>query len=342
LGSRRGSYAPIHPNDHVNRAQSTNDVIPAAIRLACLKELRSFFPALTLMIGALRKKARGFDRIIKSGRTHLQDATPIRLGQEFSGYAQCLQNHERRIAEARLGLCEIGLGGTAVGTGINSHPNYGRLVAKALARLTGEPIRPAKNYFEAMQSLAPLCDLSGCLRNLALDLIRIANDLRLLSSGPRTGLAEIGLPPVQPGSSIMPGKVNPVMAEVVLQVTAQAIGNDAAIAFAGASGILDLNTFFPLAADNLLSSIRLVGRAAATFADRAVAGLEVDRERCRELVEKSGMLVTALAPKIGYDKAAEIAKEAMKTGRTVREVAKARRVLPDDEIDRLLDPRKMT
>jgi fumarate hydratase class II len=248
----------------------------------------------------------------------------------------------RLLGAAAAELREVALGGSAVGTGMNTVPGYRALAIRHLARQTGLPLRPARDMIQRFQSHLPVAAYSGALRNLAGELARIANDLRLLCSGPQTGFGEIVLPAVQPGSSIMPGKVNPVMAEVVIQVSARAVGNDASIAFAAASGILDLNTFFPLVAESLIESARLTGNAARAFAEKAVAGLDVDRERCTLLVERSGMLVTALAPKIGYDAAAEIVKEAARTGRTVREVAKARRVLPDDEIDRLLDPRKMT
>jgi len=333
----------VHPNDHVNMGQSSNDVIPTSVHVAARAALaETFFPGVARLAEALRERAVRFDDVVALGRTHTMDAMPRRIGQLLGGHAAMLDAGLARARAADEALAEVALGGTAVGTGFSAPREFVEGTLRELSSLSGLAYREAPNHFAAQGGIDALVFASAAVRGVAISMGKIASDLRWLASGPAGGPAELHFPDLQPGSSIMPGKVNPVMAEVVLQVTAQAIGNDAAIAFAGASGILDLNTFFPLAADNLLSSIRLVGRAAATFAERAVAGLEVDRERCKELVEKSGMLVTALAPKIGYDKAAEIAKEAMKTGRTVREVAKARRVLPDDEIDRLLDPRKMT
>src|SRR4029434_1169294 len=276
LGKGRGGYSPIHPNDHVNRAQSTNDVIPTAIRIACLRELRDFYPSASSLAKVFRKKAREFDRILKSGRTHLQDATPIRLGQEFSGYAQCLENHFRRIEKASVDLRSIGLGGSAVGTGINTHPQYRRRVAQTLTRLTGEKLRPSPNFFEAMQSLAPFTHLSGALRNLSLDLIRIANDLRLLASGPRTGLAEIILPPAQPGRSIMPGKVNPVMAEMQDMCGFFVVGRESSVAYVSQAGQLELNVMMPLVAYSLPWMITLLKNSMGVFAERCVGGVEAD------------------------------------------------------------------
>jgi len=342
LGRPKGSYDPVHPNDHVNRAQSTNDVIPTAIRLAALRELRDFFPSLTQLARSLRKKGREFDSIIKSGRTHLQDATPIRLGQEFNGYAQCLENHLQRIQDARRDLLSIGLGGTAVGTGINTHPQYRKKVAQALARLTGEKIRPAPNFFEAMQSLAPFVHLSGTLRNLSLDLIRIANDLRLLSSGPRTGLAEIQLPPVQPGSSIMPGKVNPVMAEMLDMVCFFVLGLDTSVGYASQAGQLELNVMMPLVAYSLTWSISLLTSSMKVFAVRCVDGIQADAKRCRYYAENSVSIATALAVKMGYAKTAEVVKEAVKTGKTIREVLKEHRLMTDKEMDQVFDLSPLT
>ena len=342
LGKSRGAYAPIHPNDHVNRAQSTNDVIPTAIRLACLRELKDFYPSCDALALAFRKKSRTFDRIIKSGRTHLQDATPIRLGQEFSGYAQCLDNHRRRIGEASSDLRRIGLGGTAVGTGINTHARYRKKVAQALARLMGEKIEPAKNFFEAMQSLAPFTHLSGVLRNLALDLIRIANDLRLLSSGPRTGLAEIILPPVQPGSSIMPGKVNPVMAEMQDMVAFFVVGLDTSVALASQAGQLELNVMMPLVAYSLPWMITLLKNSMKALAERCVEGIQADAARGLYYAENSVSIATALAVPMGYAKTAEVVKEAVKTGKSIRTILKERNLLSEKEMDRVFDLMPLT
>jgi fumarate hydratase class II len=342
LGKPKGSYSPIHPNDHVNRAQSTNDVIPTAIRLAALKELKIFIPAALDLARAFRKKEREFYKIIKSGRTHLQDATPIRLGQEFSGYAECLENHVRRIKETRKDLWSIGLGGTAVGTGINTHPEYRKRVAKALAQLTKEPIRPTKNYFEAMQSLAPFTNLSGCLRNLVLDLIRIANDLRLLSSGPRTGLAEIQLPPVQPGSSIMPGKVNPVMMEMLNMVCFFVLGLDTSIVFASQAGQLELNVMMPLVGYALPWSLTLLTNAMNGVKDRCIKGITADEARCRHYAENSVSIATALAVSLGYAKTAEVVKEAIKTGKGIREILREQGLLTDTQMDEVFNLAPLT
>jgi aspartate ammonia-lyase len=342
LGRPRGAYDPVHPNDHVNRAQSTNDVIPTAIRLAALKELREFIPSLQTLIRSLRKKEKEFFRIIKSGRTHLQDATPLRLGQEFSAYTQCLENHSKRIESARKDLRWIGLGGTAVGTGINTHPEYRKKIAQALSHLTGEKIQPTPNFFEAMQSLAPLAHLSGTLRNLALDLIRMANDLRLLASGPRTGLAEIQLPPVQPGSSIMPGKVNPVMAEMLDMVCFFVIGLDTSVAFASQAGQLELNVMMPLVAYSLTWSISLLSNSMKVFSSRCVNGIKADEQRCRYYAENSVSIATALAVSMGYAKTSEVVKEAVKSGKTIREVLKEHHLLNDKEIDRVFDLAPLT
>ncbi|MFO1519172.1 MAG: aspartate ammonia-lyase [bacterium] len=342
LGKTKGSYSPVHPNDHVNRAQSTNDVIPTAIRLAALKELKSFFPSAKALTRSLRKKEKEFFKIIKSGRTHLQDATPIRLGQEFSGYAQCLENHVGRIEAARKELRQIGLGGTAVGTGINTHPLYRPKIAQALSRLTGEPLKPAKNFFEAMQSLAPFCHLSGSLRNLALDLIRIANDLRLLSSGPRTGLAEIQLPPVQPGSSIMPGKVNPVMAEMLNMVCFFTVGLDTSIALASQAGQLELNVMMPLVAYCLTWSLSLLSNSLKQVARTCIDGITVDAERCLYYAENSVSIATALAVPMGYAKTAEVVKEAVKTGKSIREILKEHGTLTDAQMNRVFDLAPLT
>jgi fumarate hydratase class II len=299
-------------------------------------------PGLARLADALRERAARFDEVVALGRTHTMDATPRRIGQLLGGHAAMIDDGLARVRAADEGLAAVALGGTAVGTGISAPHDFVAASIRELSALAGRSFREAPNHFAAQGGIDALAAASAAIRGVALSMAKIAGDLRWLAAGPAGGPAELRFPSLQPGSSIMPGKVNPVMSEVVIQVAARTVGNDASIAFAAASGILDLNTFFPLVAESLLESARLVGRAAAAFADKAVAGLEVDRERCAALVEQSGMLVTALAPKIGYDKAAEIAKEAVRTKRTVREVAKAMRVLPDDEIDRLLDARKMT
>lgn len=333
----------VHPNDHVNMGQSSNDVIPSAVHVAVREALaRTFFPGVTRLHEALREKARAFDGVVALGRTHTMDAMPRRIGQLIGGHAAMI---EQGIARARLAdeeLSFVALGGTAVGTGFGAPPEFVRGTLRELSELCGTAYREAPNHFAAQGGIDALVFASAAVRGVALSMGKVASDLRWLAAGPAGGPAELRFPSLQPGSSMMPGKVNPVMAEVVLQVAAQAVGNDLAVAYAGMSGILDLNTFFPLVVDNLVTSATLVGNAARAFADRAVAGLEVDRERCAALVEQSGMLVTALAPKIGYDKSAEIVKEAARTKRTIREVAKAQGLLAPEEIDRILDPRKMT
>jgi len=342
LGEARGRYVVVHPNDHVNMAQSTNDVFPTAMRLAALARLHSLLQALDGLESALRERARLFDGVIKAGRTHLQDATPIRLGQEFGGYATAVAAHQTAIAETRQALRSVGLGGTAVGTGMNSHPDYRRLVTARLGDVTGEPLVAAPDPFDAMQSMRPFAAVSGALRTLCLDLIRICNDLRLLASGPRTGLAEISLPAVQPGSSIMPGKVNPVMAEMLTMVCFQAIGHDVTIAMAAQAGQLELNVMMPVIAHALLQSMDILARAIAAFTSRCVAGIQADAERCRRYAEETVALVTALSPQIGYERAAALASEVWSSGRSVREVVTAQGLLTPAELSDLLDPRRLT
>jgi fumarate hydratase class II len=333
----------VHPNDDVNKGQSSNDVIPTAVHVAAREAIaETLVPGVARLVAALRERAERFDDVVALGRTHTMDATPRRIGQLLGGHAAMLEAGLGRVRAADEGLAAVALGGTAVGTGISAPREFVTAAIRELSALAGREFREARDHFAAQGGIDAIAAASGAVRGVALSMAKIAGDLRWLAAGPAGGPAELRFPSLQPGSSIMPGKVNPVMAEVVIQVSARAVGNDASIAFAAASGILDLNTFFPLVAESLIESARLTGNAARAFAEKAVAGLDVDRERCTLLVERSGMLVTALAPKIGYDAAAEIVKEAARTGRTVREVAKARRVLPDDEIDRLLDPRKMT
>jgi len=342
LGEPRGHYARVHPNDHVNLSQSTNDVFPTAMRLAALVLARPLLQALEELGSALRDRARAFDDVVKAGRTHLQDATPIRVGQEFGGYATAVEAHRAAIGEACQPLRALGLGGTAVGTGLNTHPEYRHLVTAALAEITGEPLTPAPDPFDAMQSMRPFAALSAALRTLALDLTRIANDLRLLASGPRTGLAEVSLPAVQPGSSIMPGKVNPVMAEALNMVCFQVIGHDLTIAMAAQAGQLELNVMMPVIAHTLFQSLTILARGIAAFTARCVAGIRVDAERCRRHAEETLALATALTPRIGYDRAAALAKEAWATGRPVREVAAAQGILTPPELAEILDPLRLT
>ncbi len=343
LGGEMGSKAPVHPNDHVNAGQSSNDVIPTAIHVSAYGALvEDLTPALVHLAEALEKKASEFDDVVKIGRTHLQDAVPVRLGQEFSGYAVQIRNAVDRLAGVEKRLGELALGGTAVGTGLNAPAGFADAVIERLASRTGHPFTPAPNKFEALAAKDAAVETSGVLKTVAVSLTKIANDLRWLGSGPRTGIGEITLPSLQPGSSIMPGKVNPVIPEMVLMVAAQVIGNDTTISLGGLSGTFELNVMMPVIAYNLLQSIEILSNACSLLADRCVEGVVANRERCQEMVEKSLAMVTALAPRIGYDQAAEIAKEAFATGRTVRELALEKEVLPVEELTRVLDARSQT
>ncbi len=343
LIGERSAKSPIHPNDHVNLGQSSNDVFPTAIHLAAVLAIeRDLIPALKELREALAQKAREFDDIIKVGRTHLQDATPVRLGQEFAGYARMIERGGEQLAESRRALEEVALGGTAVGTGLNTHPEFASRTLADINRNASLNLRPAVSYFEALGSRHAIVSASGTLKTIACDLMKIANDLRLLSSGPRCGIGEISLPALQPGSSIMPGKVNPVIPESVCQVGAQVIGNDAAITIGGQSGLLELNVMMPMMADNLLESIRLLTNVCRLFATRCISGITANRERCERLVEQSQALATALAPRIGYDAAARLCSTAMREGKTIREIAARDSGLASDELDRLLDVRRMT
>ena len=343
LGGEMGSKTPVHPNDHVNTGQSSNDVIPTAIHVAAYGAMtEELEPALERLAEALDAKAREFDDVVKIGRTHLQDAVPIRLGQEFSGYAQQVRNGLARLAAVKPRLAELALGGTAVGTGLNAHPEFAARVITRLAKRTGHPFVPAPNYFEALAAKDAAVESSGALKTIAVSLTKIANDIRWLGSGPRCGIGEITLPSLQPGSSIMPGKVNPVIPESVLMVAAQVLGNDLTINLGGLSGVFELNVMMPVIAYNLLQSIEILANASRLLADRCVEGIEANEERCRELVEKSLAMVTSLAQKIGYDQAAKLAKEAFVTGRTVRELAEEKQVLPADELEKALDARSQT
>jgi fumarate hydratase class II len=356
LGGKKGDRQPVRTAEDVNKCQSSNDVIPTAIHLAAIEAIQQdFLPALEELATGLEKKAVEFKDVLKTGRTHLQDAVPIMLGQEFSGYASQVRHAIARIRAVETHLLEVPIGGTAVGTGINAHCEFGRRVCQVLSECTGIPLREAENKFEATGSRDALVETSGALKVVAVSLIKIASDLRLLSCGPRTGIAEIKLPELQPGSSIMPGKVNPVMPEMMIQVGAQVIGNDAAVTFGGALGQLDLNVMMPLMVHNLLQSIALLSSAARTFNRRCVSGgpelkdnpdnergIVADAERCRRLVENSLMPVTALVPVIGYAKAAEIANEALRTGKTVCEIVVMRNLMTADECHKLLDLSAMT
>ena len=343
LGGKIGDKKPVHPNDHVNLCQSSNDIIPSGIHIAALEGIqRDLLPAFRSLQSALEEKTREFDRIVKIGRTHLQDATPIRLGQEFSGYASMVQHGMHRLESVGRHLAELAIGGTAVGTGINTHPKFAGLVVEKINEMTGLPFREAENHFEAQGAKDAVVQASSGLKTIAVSLMKIANDIRWLGSGPRCGIGEIMLPEVQPGSSIMPGKVNPVIPEALCQVAAQVIGNDATIAIGGMSGNFELNVMMPVMAHNLLQSISLLAKASLLFAQKCVGGLKADREQCREMIEKSLAMATALSPHIGYDAAAKIAREAYESGKTIRQVALEKKVLPAEKLEKILDPWRMT
>ncbi|MBI4544680.1 MAG: class II fumarate hydratase [Gemmatimonadetes bacterium] len=342
LGGDMGSKR-VHPNDHVNLGQSSNDVIPTAMQVAARMEIhQELLPALAGLRSALAEKAAEFDDVVKSGRTHLMDATPVRLGQEFGGYAHQIALGMRRLQEASDDLAELPLGGTAVGTGINTHPGFARRAIDRIAVMAGLSFREAENHFERQSTRDAVVYAHGALNTLAVSLSKIANDLRWLASGPRAGLAEITLPAIQPGSSIMPGKINPVLPEAVTMVGAQVMGNHTTVTLAGQGSFFELNVMMPVMAHALLQSIALLARASSVFRQRCIADIVVNRERCQELLEGNLALATALAPRIGYDAAAGIAKEAYARGSTVREVARAQGVLSEAELEALLDPRTMT
>ena len=333
----------VHPNDHVNFGQSSNDVIPTAIHVAATASIREdLLPALDRLAGSLETKAVEFDSVVKSGRTHLMDATPVTLGQEFSGYAAQVRRGHQRLVAILPELEELALGGTAVGTGINAPDGFAAEVIATIAESTGYPFREADNHFEAQASKDATVMASGALKTVAVSLFKIVNDLRWLSSGPRTGFAEITLPSLQPGSSIMPGKVNPVMPEMVMQVASHVIGNDAAITWGGANGNFELNVMMPLIAHNLLQSISLLSTASETLRERCIEGIVANEDRARELVEANIIVVTALNPHIGYDKGAQVAKEAFATGRNVRDIILEQGLMTADELDAVLDIKKMT
>ena len=356
MGGLKGDVRPIRPIEDVNQCQSSNDVIPTAIHLAALDGIdHDLLRAVEQLAAGLEAKAREFHDVLKTGRTHLQDAVPMLLGQEFSGWASQLRHGAARIRSIRAHLLELPIGGTALGTGLNAHPEFATRMCIVLSRTAIPGVRNADNLFEAMGARDALVEASGALRTVAVSLIKIAGDIRLLSSGPRTGIAEIAIPELQPGSSIMPGKVNPVMPEMMIQVCAQVIGNDAAVTLGGLMGQLDLNAMLPLLAHNVLQSITILAAACRTFDERCVShgpamrdkpdnvdGITANRERCRMLVESSLMAVTALVPEIGYQKAAEVASESMRTGRTIREIVLEKKLIPDSKLDSLLDLTNMT
>jgi len=342
-GKPIGSRDPVHPNDHVNMGQSSNDVIPSAIHLSAAEQLQDcLLPALEKLRSAFSGKAKEFHHIIKIGRTHLMDATPVRLGQEFAGYAQQVAYGKTRAEKAIEVLRELALGGTAVGTGLNRHPDFPAKVMRHLHQRTGLEFFEARDHFEAQGGKDAVVEASGQLKTIATSLFKIANDIRWLGSGPRCGIGEIRLPATQPGSSIMPGKVNPVLCESMMMVCAQVFGNDAVVTWAGANGNFELNVMMPVMAHNILESIRLLGNVADAFTEKCVVGIEANEERCRELVELSMAMVTSLAPKIGYDRAAEIAKESARTGKTVREICREKKLLGENELEGTLDPVAMT
>jgi len=342
LGGKRGEYQPVHPNDHVNMAQSTNDVIPTAIRLAALARAAPLGAALEELANAFEAKGREFDHIVKSGRTHLQDATPIRLGQEFTAYGQTIRRNRARLERAADDLKDLGIGGTAVGTGLNAERRYPELIVKHLKAGTSLDVRVGPNLVQLMQSMGDVAAFSGTVRTLAVDLNKIANDLRLLASGPRTALAEIALPAVQPGSSIMPGKVNPSIAEMVNQVCYQVMGNDQTVALAAEAGQLELNVMMPVIAHNLVFALEILTSAVRVLTVRCVTGITADEAMCAHWLERSPALVTALAPKVGYAEAAKLAKESLARNLTVRQLVVEKGILKGKELEEVLDYLAMT
>ena len=342
LGGKLGEYRHAHPNDHVNYGQSTNDVFPTAMRLATLLELQGLYASLDGLTAALEAKGREFHPILKSGRTHMMDAVPMRLGQEFTAYAGAIARAKKAIEQQSDLLRELGLGGSAVGTGINTHPDYRERAVANLARISGQKLTPVDDMRYAMQSNLAMSSVSSALRNLALEVIRVSNDLRLLASGPNTGLAEINLPALQPGSSIMPGKINPVMAELAAMVSFQVIGYDTAVALAVQAGQLELNVMMPTMAHSVLTSITILSNMLRQLTDFCIKGITATEERCEFYAQSTVSLATALNPYIGYAKAAEIAKESVATGKTIIEIARSKGYLSDEQIKEILDPARMT
>jgi aspartate ammonia-lyase len=341
LGKAKGDYKIVNPNDHVNMAQSTNDTFPTAMHVAVLMALQPLLKELESLAEVFEKIGKKHRDTVKSGRTHLQDAVPVTIGQEFSAYASALRNAAGQLRERQKNLYELALGGTAAGTGANTHPQYKQFAITELRKMTGFPLKPAKNTFEALQSCRPVQTVSSALKELALELIRVANDLRLLSSGPTTGLAEITLPPVQPGSSIMPGKVNPVMAECLDMVAFQVVGNDLTVSLAVQAGQLDLNVMTPVIMYNVLFSIELLTNYLSVFRKKCVEGIAVDEKRCAAYLEKNPALATFLSPYIGYLEASKIAKQALEEGRSVKEIALEKGLLKPEEIERIFDPKRL-
>jgi len=342
LGGKRGDYKMVSPNDHVNMAQSTNDTFPTAMRLASLIMLNRLLPVIKNFEKTLDKKTKQFAKVIKSGRTHLQDASPITLGQEFSGYAEIVRKHYELIKSTEKHLSELGIGGTAVGTGLNTHIKYRPLMVKNLSKVTGLKLKQARNYFEAMQSMLPFTEVSSAINNFAADMTKIANDLRLLASGPTTGFAEIIMPAVQPGSSIMPGKVNPSMAEMMNQVLYQVMGNNHTVFMCSQAGQLELNVMMPVMIFNIVWMMEILKNGLKAFDEKCVSGLVADEKKARGYAEKSISIVTALNPIIGYSKAAEIAKEAMKDHRSIMDVIREKNIMPEKELNKVLDLMKLT
>ena len=340
--TKLGDYRIVHPNDHVNFGQSTNDTFPAAMRVASLLLLEEFYPALDELAAAFEKKGREFDGIIKSGRTHLQDAVPIRLGQEFAAYAVAIQDARQHITDSAKWLAQLGIGGSAVGTGLNAHPKFPHLVVNHLRKITGMKLQVARDLRAAMQSQFAMAAVSGALRNLALELIRIANDLRLLASGPYTGLGEITLPALQPGSSIMPGKVNPVMAELLDMVAFQVVGCDTVVALAVQAGQLELNVMMPAMAWNVLHAIEILKNTCRVVAQRCVLGIHANAETCERYAYRTPSIATAFNPVIGYARAAEVVKKALATGQSIPEICLNEKVFTKRELDGILNPRRMT
>ncbi len=343
LGGKRGDKKLIHPNDHVNMCQSTNDVFPTAIHVSAAEALeRKLVPSLKILAQALERKTGEFEEVVKAGRTHLQDAVPVTLGQEFSAYASMISHGVKRAERARDALLELALGGTAVGTGLNAHPQYADVAIREINRVTGLNFRKAENTFESMQGKDACVEASGLLKTIADSLMKIANDLRLLNSGPRTGFGEIDLPATEPGSSIMPGKVNPVIPEAINLVAAQVMGNDAAIAICGALGQLELNIMMPVIAYDLLQSIEILANGSRVLAEKCVSGITADRKRTYDYADRSLMIVTATTPHIGYDNAAKVAKKAIAENKSIREVILEMNLLPKEKLDAILDLKKMT
>lgn len=343
LGGKKSDYSLVHPNDHVNMAQSTNDTIPTAMYISTYEAVKcELEPALKILQKELMRKAKEFSGVVKAGRTHMQDAVPISLGQEFSGYTEAVRNDIRRIQNTSRALLYLPIGGNAVGTGVNTHPRFQGYVIREIKKITGIKFKICRNLFEGIQNVNPALELSATLRGISITLIKIANDIRLLSSGPRTGLAEIKLPAVQPGSSIMPGKVNPVMAEMLNMVCFQVIGNDTTIAYATQASQLELNVMMPLIAYNLLFSIGILKNGIDAFTKKCVRGIKADSRRCREFAEATLALATALNPIIGYASAAEVSKEAYRTGKTIRQIVIEKGILNEKEAKRLLDPVRLT